>query len=170
MHPWFGLWERVDSNLRCLSWVFRYEVFDLAVVVLYSFMQSLWYKGCGTGDSGNLSTQVVFLFPEEVWVGEDWSLKITCQQYLDLSWSFDVSWGEVWKLGPFLQDAVSNPVDKLVDAWATSLLVSRLGLSTFTSFFSSLKCAFCNIVILLSPWDFTKEPNKACSRFFWKRL
>ena len=105
----------------------------------------------------------MLLLAEEEWVGENGSLQISSQEHLHLSGSLDVSWGEIWELGPLLKDAVGDPVDEFIDARASGFLVSRLAISTFASFFSSLKSALCYIVVLFCPRDLSEETDISSS-------
>lgn len=166
MYPIFNLAQGLYSLSLDFCPVLRDKVLNLAIVIFDSLVEALGNEGRRLCDSWNLSSQEVLFLAEEEWVGENGSLQVSRQEHLHLSGSLDVSWWEIWELGPLLKDAVCDPVDEFIYSRASGLLVSWLAIATFASFFSSLKSALCYIVVLFCPRDLSEETDISSSWFF----
>lgn len=157
------LWMREVEDVLSLylSAFFRNEIFNLSIIIFYNFMQAFRYNSCCLGNSRDLSSQVISLFSEEERICENGALQISREQYLNLSGSLNVSWSQIWKLGPLFQDAISNPVGKFVDTSAFCFLVRGFSFCTLTTFFAAFDCTLSYIIIFLSSSDFAEETDVA---------
>lgn len=159
VNPIFWMREMEDVLSLYLSSFFRNEIFNLSIIIFYNFMQAFRNNCCCLGNSRYLSSQVISLFSEEEWICENGALQISREQYLNLSGSLNVSWSQIWKFGPFFQDAISNPVGKFVDTSAFCFLIRGFSFCTLTSFFAAFDRTLSYIIIFLSSSNFSKETD-----------
>lgn len=117
-------------------------------------------------NTGDLSTQVMFLFAEEEWICENRSLEIPAQQNLNLSRSQDVLGREIRQLDPLLEEVVSDPVHVFVNSASSGLLICR-----FLAFFlACIEAALSNVIILFGSIDLSKELDECSARLFGQLL
>jgi len=169
VNPKLMLAQVVNSgNLKLLA-VLGNEVFDFSVVVLNYLMESLGDNRSRMNNTGDLCSQIMLFFTKEEWVSEDGSLEVSGEEDLDLTSCLDISGSKIWELSPFFENAISNPVGKLVNTSSLGFLISGAALA-FTTFLATFDDAFSNIVVSLCARDLSKETNRACAGFLGKVL
>ena len=77
-----------------------------------------WTDIGSSTDPSNLSSQIVDFSSWEWWVADDWSLKISCEELLDLSSTHKLCWCHWGQLNPLSSRLITHKVGFLVTSCA----------------------------------------------------
>lgn len=163
MHPLAGVCHGISA------WDDWWRIVLTGVVDDVSFFVDLeksgWAESGRVVDTGDLGSQIVLLFSEEEWVGDDVTLETTSEEDLDGSGGYDILWFQIWKHGPVFKGRASDPISFLVNTGSLGLHLGRCwvffvvwGVRIFT-----FEITFSDIVVFLGTSDLTEESNILCT-------
>ena len=86
------------------------------------------------------------LFANEVWIGQDISTKIACEEILDSSCNLDLFWSDNGEFSPFSCKLVSDPEESFIDSSSFSFNIW----SKFALLLCGISDSLRNIIISIS--------------------